>query len=151
MPNQIGPRLEQRIIAFSLGHLGCGPTRTSAELAREKWGAIRILAARRLTSAGPRWPEHQVWGLGVDRPNPLLVSWNSAKDMDAIAIHTEAHIRSGTQMAKQGLLGADGRPPLNPEMDAFFKRYRQEKFGGAISKCLAEVIEADKRFCRRSA
>jgi transposase InsO family protein len=48
MPNQIGPHLEQRIIAFSLGHPGYGPRRISAELAREKWGAIRI-------------SEHGVW------------------------------------------------------------------------------------------
>jgi transposase InsO family protein len=48
MPNQIGPHLEQRIVAFSLGHPGLGPRRISAELAREKWGAIRI-------------SEHGVW------------------------------------------------------------------------------------------
>ena len=48
MPNQIGPHLEQRIVAFSLGHPAYGPRRISAELAREKWGAIRI-------------SEHGVW------------------------------------------------------------------------------------------
>lgn len=48
MPNEIGPHLEQRIIAFALGHPGYGPRRISAELAREKWGAIRI-------------SEHGVW------------------------------------------------------------------------------------------
>jgi len=48
MPNQIGPHLEGRIIAFALGHPGYGPRRISAELAREKWGAIRI-------------SEHGVW------------------------------------------------------------------------------------------
>ena len=48
MPNQIGPHLEQRVIAFSLGHPGYGPRRISAELAREKWGGIRI-------------SEHGVW------------------------------------------------------------------------------------------
>jgi transposase InsO family protein len=42
MPNQIGPHLEQRIIAFALGHPGYGPRRISAELAREKWGGLRI-------------------------------------------------------------------------------------------------------------
>jgi hypothetical protein len=40
--NQIGPHLEQRIIAFSLAHPGYGPRRISAELAREKWGGLRI-------------------------------------------------------------------------------------------------------------
>jgi transposase InsO family protein len=48
MPNQIGPHLEQRIVAFSLGHPGLGPRRISAELAREKWGGIRV-------------SEHGVW------------------------------------------------------------------------------------------
>jgi transposase len=36
MPNQIGPYLEQRIVAFSLAHPGFRPRRISAELAREK-------------------------------------------------------------------------------------------------------------------
>jgi transposase len=42
MPNELGPRLEQRILAFSLAHRGLGPSRVSAELAREKWGGLRI-------------------------------------------------------------------------------------------------------------
>jgi transposase InsO family protein len=42
MPNQIGPHLEHRILAFSLGHPGMGPRRISAELLREKWGGIQI-------------------------------------------------------------------------------------------------------------
>jgi transposase InsO family protein len=48
MPNEIGPHLEQRVIAFALGHPGYRPRRISAELARQKWGGIRI-------------SEHGVW------------------------------------------------------------------------------------------
>ena len=48
MPNQIGPHLEQRVIAFSIVNQGFGPRRISAELAREKWGGIEI-------------SEHGVW------------------------------------------------------------------------------------------
>jgi transposase InsO family protein len=48
MPNQIGPHLEQRVIAFALAHPGFGARRISSELAREKWGGIRI-------------SEHGVW------------------------------------------------------------------------------------------
>jgi transposase InsO family protein len=48
MPNEIGPHLEQRIVAFCLGHPGLGPRRIAAELAREKWGGIQI-------------SEHGVW------------------------------------------------------------------------------------------
>jgi transposase len=44
MPNELGPHLEQRIVAFSLAHPGLGPRRISAELAREKWGGLRISA-----------------------------------------------------------------------------------------------------------
>ena len=39
---------------------------------------------------------------------PLVVSWESAQDMDAFALHTEAHIRSGDRMAELGLRGAEG-------------------------------------------
>jgi transposase InsO family protein len=42
MPNEIGPHLEQRIVSFSLAHPGFGPRLISAELAREKWGGLRI-------------------------------------------------------------------------------------------------------------
>jgi hypothetical protein len=48
MPNEIGPHLEQRIVAFSLAHPALGPRRIAAELSREKWGGIRI-------------SEHGVW------------------------------------------------------------------------------------------
>ena len=42
MPNQLGPHLEQRVVAFVLGQPGFGPSRISAELAREKWGGLKI-------------------------------------------------------------------------------------------------------------
>lgn len=42
MPNQIGPHLEQRILAFALARPGFGPRRISSELARPKWGGIAI-------------------------------------------------------------------------------------------------------------
>jgi transposase InsO family protein len=67
MPNQIGPHLEQRIIAFALGHPGYGPRRISAELAREKWGGVRI-------------SEHGVWrvlrrvGLNTRAKRPALIA-----------------------------------------------------------------------------
>jgi transposase InsO family protein len=42
MPNATPVFVEQRIVAFALGHPGFGPNRISAELARPKWGGIRI-------------------------------------------------------------------------------------------------------------
>ena len=40
MANQTSPFVEQRVLAFALGHPGFGPARISAELRRDKWGGI---------------------------------------------------------------------------------------------------------------
>jgi transposase InsO family protein len=42
MPNATSPMVEQRVLAYALAHPGQGPDRISAELAREKWGGIRL-------------------------------------------------------------------------------------------------------------
>ena len=42
MPNATPPFVEQRVVAFALGHPGFGPDRIAAELARPKWGGIRL-------------------------------------------------------------------------------------------------------------
>ena len=42
MPNQIGPHLEQRIVAFALGHPGYGPRRIASELRQPRWGGIVV-------------------------------------------------------------------------------------------------------------
>ncbi|NIP72682.1 MAG: transposase family protein [Gammaproteobacteria bacterium] len=42
MPNTIPSVVEGRVVAFSLGHPGFGPARISAELARPKWGGLRV-------------------------------------------------------------------------------------------------------------
>jgi len=44
MPNQTSVLVEQRILAFSLGHPGLGPRRISASLGQERWGGIVISA-----------------------------------------------------------------------------------------------------------
>jgi transposase InsO family protein len=40
MANQTSPFIEQRVVAFALGHPGFGPARISAELRRPKWGGV---------------------------------------------------------------------------------------------------------------
>jgi hypothetical protein len=40
MPNQIPQIVEERIVAFSLGHPGLGPRRIAAQLARPEWGGL---------------------------------------------------------------------------------------------------------------
>lgn len=42
MPNQLSPIIEQRIVAFALGHPGLGPKRISAQLARPEWGGLAV-------------------------------------------------------------------------------------------------------------
>jgi transposase len=42
MANQTGVLVEQRVVAFALGHPGFGPARIAAELAQPRWGSIRL-------------------------------------------------------------------------------------------------------------
>jgi transposase InsO family protein len=42
MPNQLSPIVEQRIVAFALGHPGLGPRRIAAQLARPQWGGLLV-------------------------------------------------------------------------------------------------------------
>jgi transposase InsO family protein len=42
MPNQLSVLVEQRIVAFSLGHPGLGPRRIASRLAREEWGGLLV-------------------------------------------------------------------------------------------------------------
>ena len=44
MPNQLSPIVEQRIVAFALGHPGLGPKRIAAQLARPEWGGLVVSA-----------------------------------------------------------------------------------------------------------
>ncbi len=58
MPNQIGPHLEQRILAFALARPRFGSRRISAELARSKWGGIpaaREFGAAREAAGARQW------------------------------------------------------------------------------------------------
>ena len=42
MANQTSVLVEQRVVAFALGHPGFGPARIAAELAQPRWGAISL-------------------------------------------------------------------------------------------------------------
>ena len=42
MPNQLSALIEQRIVAFALGHPGLGPRRIATRLARPQWGGLRV-------------------------------------------------------------------------------------------------------------
>jgi hypothetical protein len=40
MPNQVPPWLEERVIAFALGHPGLGPRRIAAQLRQPMWDGL---------------------------------------------------------------------------------------------------------------
>ena len=42
MPQQLSPFVEERIVAFALGHPGYGPARIASELRQERWGGIVV-------------------------------------------------------------------------------------------------------------
>jgi transposase InsO family protein len=42
MPNQLSVMVEQKIIAFALGHPGLGPRRIASRLARPEWGGLLV-------------------------------------------------------------------------------------------------------------
>jgi hypothetical protein len=44
MANATSPLVEQRVVAFALGHPGFGPARIAVELARPTWGGIVLSA-----------------------------------------------------------------------------------------------------------
>jgi transposase InsO family protein len=101
MPNQIGPHLEHRIIAFALGHPGFGPRRIAAELARPKWGAIRI-------------SEHGVWRV-LRRFNLNTRS----KRLALIARHADRYERKPQTPPKELHIDAT-EPGEKVQMDCFF-------------------------------
>jgi transposase InsO family protein len=101
MPNEIGPHLEQRIVAFSLGHPGLGPRRIAAELAREKWGGIRV-------------SEHGVWRVlrrvGLNTRSQRLA---------LIARHQDRYERRPAQPPPERHIDAS-EPGEKVQLDCFF-------------------------------
>jgi len=101
MPNEIGPHLEQRVVAFALGHPGLGPRRISAELAREKWGGIRI-------------SEHGVWRVlrrvGLNTRNKRLA---------LIARHQDRYERRPEQPPPERHIDAT-EPGEKVQLDCFY-------------------------------
>ena len=101
MPNEIGPHLEQRIVAFSLAHPGFGPRRISAELAREKWGGLRI-------------SEHGVW-----RVLRRLGLNTRARRLALVARHRDPYERAPSPAPEERHIDAQ-EPGELVQMDCFF-------------------------------
>jgi transposase InsO family protein len=101
MPNQIGPHLEQRILAFALARPGFGPRRISSELRREKWGGIRV-------------SEHGVWRV-LKRFNLNTRS----KRLALIARHAEPYERKPDPPPPERHIEA-AEPGEKVQLDCFF-------------------------------
>ena len=78
MPNQLSPLVEQRIVAFALGHPGLGPRRIAAELARPRWsglvvsgnGVWRCLCRHGLNTRGKRLSLGAGYAAPYEPPRP---------------------------------------------------------------------------------
>src|SRR5919201_219619 len=101
MPNEIGPHLEQRIVAFALAHPGLGPRRISAELAREKWGGIRN-------------SEHGVW-----RVLRRLGLNTRSKRLALVARHRDPYERKPAEQPKALHIEAS-EPGQKVQLDCFY-------------------------------
>jgi len=100
-PNEIGPHIEQRIVAFSLAHPGMGPRRVSAELAREKWGGLRV-------------SEHGVWRV------LCRVGLNTrSRRLALVARHRDPYERAPAPPPPERHIEASGPGEL-VQMDCFF-------------------------------
>ena len=59
MPQQLSPFLEERTVAFALGHPGYGPRRIASELRRERWGGIIVSHNGVWRLPAPARPQHE--------------------------------------------------------------------------------------------
>jgi transposase InsO family protein len=85
MPNAIPVLVEQRIVAFALGHPGYGPAHISSELAREKWGGLRV-------SANGVWRVLRRHGIGTRALRNGLLAGYAAPPEPAREPEPERHI-----------------------------------------------------------
>ena len=120
MPNELGPHLEQRVIAFSLGHPGFGARRISAELAREKWGGLRI-------------SEHGVWR--------VLVRYGlntRSRRLALIARHRDPYERKPDQPPPERHIEAS-EPGEKVQLDCFYVGRLQGTKGSVWQYTAADV------------
>jgi transposase len=85
MPSQLSAVIEQRIVAFSLGHPGVGPDRIASELARPKWGGIVV-------SANGVWRVLRRHGLNTRTKRLALIAGYAAPYQPPRAPLPEPHI-----------------------------------------------------------
>lgn len=87
MPNQISAMVEERIVAFSLGHPGLGPKRIAAQLARPEWGRLEV-------SANGVWKTLRRHGLNTRERRLALVAGHRAPYEPPREPQPEPHVES---------------------------------------------------------
>jgi len=87
MPNQLSALVEERIVAFALGHPGLGPRRVAAELARPRWGGLLI-------SPNGVWRCLRRHGLSTRRRRLALVAGYRAPAEPAREPEPERHVEA---------------------------------------------------------
>ncbi len=123
MPNAIGPHLEERIVAFSLGHPGLGPRRIAAELRREKWGGLQI-------------SEHGVWRV------LCRVGLNTrAKRLALVARHRDPYERRPATPPPERHIEAQA-PGEKVQLDCFFVGRLQGTKGSVWQYTATDVASA---------
>ncbi len=87
MPNAIPVLVEQRIVAFALGHPGYGPAHIASELARPKWGGFKV-------SANGVWRVLRRHGIGTRALRLGLLAGYAAPPEPAREPEPERHIQA---------------------------------------------------------
>jgi transposase InsO family protein len=87
MPNAIPVLVEQRIVAFALGHPGYGPAHIASELARPKWGGFRV-------SPNGVWRVLRRHGIGTRALRLGLLAGYAAPPQPAREPEPERHIEA---------------------------------------------------------
>jgi transposase InsO family protein len=87
MPNQIPAMVEERVVAFSLGHAGLGPKRIAAQLRRPEWGAIEV-------SPNGVWKVLRRHGLNTRRRRLALIAAHRAPHEPPREPQPEPHVES---------------------------------------------------------
>jgi transposase InsO family protein len=87
MPNQIPAMVEERIVAFSLGHAGLGPRRIAARLSRPEWGGLRV-------SPNGVWKVLRRHGLSTRRARLALIAGYRAPHEPPREPEPEPHVAS---------------------------------------------------------
>lgn len=88
MPNQIPAMVEERIVAFSLGHPGLGPKRIAAQLRRPEWGGLGV-------SPNGVWKVLLRHGLNTRARRLALVAGHRAPHEPPREPEPEPHVDSG--------------------------------------------------------